>query len=217
MVPVTSPIFGAITMLHSVFRRKLTPAWSRRRLVVLHSQPRLDRRGSGRVRSADINEDEQMRRCSSRMWTLIAVWVSFVWFVPGTQAQPAGPETVVDAFVRAWNSHDAKAFGDVFSEDAHWVTASGVRVKGRGEIRSFLGKEHLTWARTTTMKAADVEVKSIGPDLAVVLFRWDIGGAADADGKAVGTFRGSTLFVAASQANRWTVVTGQVATAPSAR
>jgi ABC-type amino acid transport substrate-binding protein len=71
--------------------------------------------------------------------------------------------------------------------------------------------------RTTTMKAADVEVKSIGPDLAVVLFRWDIGGAADAAGKAVGTFRGSTLFVAASQANRWTVLTGQVATAPSAR
>ena len=155
-----------------------------------------------------------MRRCSSRMWTLIAVWVSFAWLVPGTEAQPAGPETVVDAFVRAWNSHDAKTFGDVFSEDA---PASGVRVKGRGEIQSFLRKEHLTWARTTAMKAADVEVKSIGPDLVVVLFRWDIVGAPDADGKAVGPFRGSTLFVAASQANRWTVVAGQVATAPSAR
>ena len=158
-----------------------------------------------------------MRRCNSRRSRLIALCLLFAWSAVATQAQPAGPETLVDAFVRAWNSHDAKAFGDMFSDNAHWVTASGVRVKGRAEIQAFLGNEHITWARTTAMKAADVEVKSIGADLAVVFFRWDIAAVADGDGKAVSSFRGSTLFVAAYQANRWRVVAGQVASAPSAK
>lgn len=158
-----------------------------------------------------------MRRCNRRRWTLIALCVSLAWSAAPIQAQPAGPETLVDVFVRAWNNHDAKAFGEMFSETAHWVTASGVRVKGRPEIQAFLGNEHITWARTTTMKAADVEVRFIGADVAVVFFRWDIVDVANRDGKGVSSFRGSTLFVAANEANRWSVAAGQVASAPSAK
>jgi hypothetical protein len=48
-------------------------------------------------------------------------------------AQTRGPDEVVDMFARAWNAHNMKAFGDVLSDDADWVTVAGARLKGRPE------------------------------------------------------------------------------------
>jgi len=148
-------------------------------------------------------------------WSVIALGVSFASFTAGFEAQPLGPEALAENFVQAWNTHDAKAFGDLFSEDADWIPVSGVRVKGRGEIQSVLGKEHVTWARTTAIKVADIEVRLIGHDLALVLFRWEIVSKADAEGKTASPLRGNTMMVAGKRANRWIVIAGQAARAPS--
>jgi uncharacterized protein (TIGR02246 family) len=129
------------------------------------------------------------------------------------RAQPSGPQTLAHGFVRAWNAHHANAFGALFSEDADWVPASGVRVKGRAEIQSLLGREHLTWARTTTMSANEIEVRLVGQEAAVVLFTWEIVGSGDT---TASRFRGNTMMVAAKRSDRWLAVAGQVArlTAP---
>jgi uncharacterized protein (TIGR02246 family) len=143
--------------------------------------------------------------------------IALLWLAVGLQAQPAQPESLVEAFVSAWNKHDAKAFGEMFSEEADWVTASGTRVKGRADGESCLGKEHLTWARTTTMAASDIEARAIGQDLAVVLFRWKIVGAGQAGTTASPTYEGSTLFVGTKQGSRWTIVAGQASNAAMVR
>lgn len=156
-------------------------------------------------------------KSSRRISGLTVGVLALLWFAVGLKAQPARVESLVEAFVSAWNNHDAKAFGEMFSDDVHWVTASGARVKGRADVESFLGKEHLTWARTTTMAASDIEAKPLGQDLAVVLFRWKIVGAGRPGATAAPAYEGNTLFVGTKQGNRWTIVAGQVSNAATVK
>jgi hypothetical protein len=76
-----------------------------------------------------------------------------------------------------------------------------------------LGKEHLTWARATTMTASDIESRLIGRDLAVVLFRWKIVGTGQAGAQAFPRYEGNTLFVGTKRGGRWMILAGQVSNA----
>jgi uncharacterized protein (TIGR02246 family) len=127
------------------------------------------------------------------------------------RAQSPEPHMLVQSFATAWNSHDADAMGKLFSAQADWVTAPGTRVKGRTAIRDFLAQEHKTWARTTTMTPSNAVVRFVSPDVAVILFEWEISAALDSSGKAAAPSRGNNLFVANRQAGYWTVTAGQVA------
>jgi uncharacterized protein (TIGR02246 family) len=134
-----------------------------------------------------------------------------LWLPSIGSTQSSEPESLVRAFATAWNAHDPSAFEQLFAPDADWVTAPGSRVKGRSAIRDFLAREHETWARTTTMTPSNILVRFPSPHVAVVLFEWEIAGALDAAGKVADPGRGNNLFVATRQADRWTIVSGQVA------
>ena len=132
-------------------------------------------------------------------------------FVSTAGAQTPSPDEVVDVFARAWNAHNMKAFGDVLSDDADWVTVAGARLKGRTEIQAFLDKEHNGWARTTSMSTKGVAIRVLGADAAAVHFNWEITGAISRDGQPAAPSRGVNLFVVAKQGTGWRVVAGQVA------
>jgi uncharacterized protein (TIGR02246 family) len=106
-----------------------------------------------------------------------------------------------------------KAFGDVLSDDADWVTVAGTRIKGRTEIQAFLDKEQNGWARTTAISTNGAAVRILGPDAVAVHFNWEITGATGRDGQPAAPSRGVSLFVVARQASDWRVVAGQVAIA----
>ena len=95
-------------------------------------------------------------------------------FVSTAPAQTRGPDEVVDVFARAWNAHNMKAFGQVLSEDADWVTVAGARLKGRTEIQAFLDEEHNGWAKTTSMRTTGASTRGLGADVAAVHFNWEI-------------------------------------------
>ena len=153
----------------------------------------------------------------SRISGVTLVGVSLLWVAVGLQAQLPQPESLVEGFLRAWNNHDGKAFGELFSEEADWVTASGRRLKGRAEVESFLGQEHSSWARTTTMTASDIEAKPMGPELVVVFYRWKIVGTGQPGAQASPTYEGNTLFVGTKQGSQWMIVAGQVSNAASVK
>jgi uncharacterized protein (TIGR02246 family) len=129
------------------------------------------------------------------------------------EAQVRGPDEVVALFARSWNAHSMKAFCDVLSEDADWVTVAGTRLKGRSEVQAFLDKEHSGWARTTSMRTTDVAIRLLG-DAAVISFNWEITRAVSGDGQPLAPSRGINLFVAAKQVDGWRVVAGQVGVEP---
>jgi uncharacterized protein (TIGR02246 family) len=134
-----------------------------------------------------------------------------------TAAQKDASDAVglVSGFVNAWNNHDVKAFGRLFADDADWVMAAGVRMRGRAAIEAALEREHTTWARTTIIAASEPLVRRWSADSAVVLFNWEIREAA-VDHTEAPPSRGNTMIVARKDSDEWRIVSGQVARSPAA-
>lgn len=141
--------------------------------------------------------------------------IVIAWMTALSAAQPtAGAAALVDAFVHAWNTHDGSAFGLLYADDADWVMVSGERLKGRTAMEQALAKEHRSWAGTTTLRAADVSVRELDPQRAVVMFRWEIVSDAQPDGRP---YRGNTVLIVEKAREVWVIVAGQASAVPPAK
>lgn len=140
---------------------------------------------------------------------LAASVVFFVWLTAASSAQTVGPEVLVDGFVRAWNAHDMKAFGGLFTEGADWVSVAGIRVKGRAKIQAEHEEAHATWAKTTTLTSTGTEVRLVCPEVAVLHFNWELNSQPDPEGKPRAPRRGIITIVATKQADGWRISAGQ--------
>lgn len=112
-------------------------------------------------------------------------------------------------FVDAWNAHDSVAFAKLMAEDADWVTASGLRLRGRENIRAYLSEEHATWAKRTSMQAMHVHVRPLNEKTSIVSFEWTITTPGE-EGGPPSVARGNNLFVTVDEKG-WLIVSGQVA------
>ena len=156
-----------------------------------------------------------MRRSVTSGLRVLAVLAVLVPLTRVSGTEPAGPEGLVDEFVRAWNTHDMKTFSALLSEDGDWVTVGGKRLRGRDAIKAFLDAEHQAWAKSTSMSSSNVSVRRLDANAAVVLFNWEVTGATDREGKPASPFRGTNILVAMQASGRWTVVAGQATNARS--
>jgi uncharacterized protein (TIGR02246 family) len=145
-----------------------------------------------------------MKRCIVLMLTLACLSLSDV------AARPSGddgPDTLVDRFVHAWNSHDVKAFGPLFTDDAVWVAVAEARTEGRSMIVKEFGDIHATWAKDTTVVASSIEVHSLRNDVAIVLFH---AGYLNQAGQRVAGVDRAMIIVALRQKDGWRIAAGQV-------
>jgi uncharacterized protein (TIGR02246 family) len=145
---------------------------------------------------------------------LVAFVIVFGWTAGAAAGQTSAAGALADAFVDAWNTHDVRALGRLYADDADWVTVGGERHKGRVAVEGVLAKEHASWARTTTIRATDVAVRAIDSENAIVIFKWEI---TRPEESAVKPLRGSTLLVAARRDGSWIITAGQAAAVPAPR
>ena len=124
-------------------------------------------------------------------------------------ARASRPEAVVDGFIRAWNAHDMKALGELFAEDADFITAEGKWWKGRAWIQSQLERAHASKLKTTMMVETNTTARMVRPDVAVLHFEWEVSGEMGAEGKPLITRHGILQIVAVKQAGGWRIVSAQ--------
>ena len=77
-------------------------------------------------------------------------------------------EDLIQLLVSAWNRHDPQAFGQLFTPDADYVTASGEWRNGRGAIQELLSSAGTTPAVEVV---GDVVVRRYG-EVGSAIFRW---------------------------------------------
>jgi uncharacterized protein (TIGR02246 family) len=77
----------------------------------------------------------------------------------------------------AWNRHDAKAYSDLFTQDADLINVVGWWWKGRPQIEQKLTDAYTFVFRESTLNINEVEVKFLTPEIAVAHVRWSMGGA----------------------------------------
>ena len=82
---------------------------------------------------------------------------------------------VVEELVGAWNRQDGTSFGRLFAEDAHYVTGSGVRLAGRGQIQDLVFGGPPGAVAPGQVSATTESVKMVGTDVAVILCAWHMG------------------------------------------
>jgi uncharacterized protein (TIGR02246 family) len=120
-------------------------------------------------------------------------------------AQSATPVVLVDDFLKAWNSHDAKAFDRLFTQDAIWVPVAESRVVGHADVIKEFEHVHTTWAKKTTIIARDIKVQSVRPDVAVILFHAKF----VQDAKEAPLLDRAIIMVVVKQGDGWRLAAGE--------
>jgi uncharacterized protein (TIGR02246 family) len=136
---------------------------------------------------------------------LTALFLSVCFAISGS-AQSASPEAVVDDFVKAWNSHDAKAFDRLFIDEAIWVPVAEARTEGRTDIVKDFAEIHAMWAKTTTVSRSAMKVQQLRPDVAVILFHAKF----VENGREEAGIDRAMVIVAVKQPGGWKIATGQI-------
>jgi len=124
-------------------------------------------------------------------------------------AQADRPEGLVEGFIRAWNAHDMKALGGLFAEDADFITVEGNWWKGRAWIQAQHERAHAAKLKATMLVETNTTVRLARPDVAVLLFKWELSGEPDPEGKPTAPRHGIMQIVAVKQAGGWRIVSAQ--------
>jgi uncharacterized protein (TIGR02246 family) len=108
-----------------------------------------------------------------------------------------------DAFVAAWNQHDAKAMAAVWAPDGDLINPFGRWAKGRAEIEKLFSDEHATFMKGTTYSIGNYKVRFASPAVAVVDWDGEIAGMRAPDGSAMPAFKHHVVDVYAKKGNKW--------------
>ena len=113
---------------------------------------------------------------------------------------------LVEAFVDAWNVHDASAFARVFADDADFTNVFGMHARGRETIAQFHRPIFETIFKDSRLAAAETTVRFIRPDVAAVDVRWEMTGARDPMGNEWPLRRGLINLTIVREADTWSIV-----------
>ena len=80
-----------------------------------------------------------------------------------------GIRDAVMAFQEAWNHHDMKAMGEVFTEDADLINVVGTRWQGKADIVKALSVFHREMFKNEQIYLAQITIRSITPNVAVAV------------------------------------------------
>jgi uncharacterized protein (TIGR02246 family) len=112
----------------------------------------------------------------------------------------------MNAFVDAWNQHDAKAFAAVFAEDADFTNWRGQGTSGRSKIEEFHAPLFATIFKNSHQTMTDIKIRFVRPDVAAVDVHWELTGQTDAQGNARPPRQGILNFVMAKKDGKWQIV-----------
>ena len=76
---------------------------------------------------------------------------------------------LVMAFPAAWNHHDMKALGDLFTEDADLINVVGMHWRGKTNILKALTAFHRAMFAQEQIHFGDILIRFITPDVAVAV------------------------------------------------
>lgn len=122
------------------------------------------------------------------------------------QATATDPQSVILAFTKAWNAHDAKAMAALWADDGDLLDPWGKWAKGRNAVaRAFTEDQSGRFKESTINQRID-GVRFLGP-LAIVDTSARLTGGKDADGKPMEALDHHVMWVMQKQgSNDWKIV-----------
>jgi uncharacterized protein (TIGR02246 family) len=129
--------------------------------------------------------------------------------MPMDPQDEAAVKAVVDRFVQAWNEHDMRAFAGLFTDDAAFVNAIGLRWRGRAQIEEAQTRNHATIFKESRLDNVQMEQRLLKPDIAVVHATWDLVGQRRRDGQTVPPRTGVITMILTKNGTAWPIAVFQ--------
>lgn len=114
-------------------------------------------------------------------------------------------QQIVDAFVAAWNSHDAGAFSAIFAQDADFTNVFGMKATGRSSIEQFHRPIFETMFKDSQLKANKTQMRTIRPDVIALDIHWSMTGARDPQGNEWPERHGLISMVIVREQDVWSI------------
>lgn len=149
----------------------------------------------------------------------LIVWVLAMGFsVPAVAQEDAAAIRQLQVLqAAAWNQHDARAYASLFAEDGDAVNVAGSWWRGRPEIERKMREGFESVFAQSKLTITDVDVRFLGPTMAVAHVRWTMVGA-KAPPNMPEPREGIELQILTKQASGWLITsfqsTNSVATTP---
>ena len=107
-------------------------------------------------------------------------------------------------WAEAWNRGDAKAIGDMYTDEADYIETTGQAFKGREAIVTAVAEMMSTMCEGTEISIEMTSTRFIKPDLVVGDSNWEITGLPEAEGEAPPS-KGTATVVAVKQDGQWLI------------
>jgi len=136
-----------------------------------------------------------IRSLFGRLVAALVLAIAGAWGPLSAQSASEGSEkavvAVVTGFIIAWNAHDAKALGQMFTEDCDFVGVGGRLWHSPAEI-SRVHAEQFAGRYDQSVFAVDgaPSVVFIKPDVALAHWRWTISGVRNTDESLLAPYSG---------------------------
>ena len=116
---------------------------------------------------------------------------------------------VTDAWMAAWNRHDAKIMAAAWSPEGDLINPFGRWASGRAEIEKLFTEEHATFMKGTTYSVTNYKAQFPTPAIGVADFDGEVTGMRAADGKAMPAFKHHVFVVYAKKGNHWWITSAR--------
>ena len=115
---------------------------------------------------------------------------------------------LVAAYEEAWNGHDADVLSALLSEDIEWVNIVGMYWRGRVAVTHAHAAFHAHMFRETPMRAEDVALRALAPDVATAVITVAMGDFTSPDGRLYSGTHDRLSLVLARRDGHWVIVHG---------
>lgn len=112
---------------------------------------------------------------------------------------------VLTDFAAAWNKHDAKAFSNVFTDDADLTNVRGQSYHGKSEIETHHEPIFATRFKNSFLKIGETKIRFIKPDVVALDAFWEMSGVKNADGNEISE-KGLMSFVLTKNNDKWLIL-----------
>jgi uncharacterized protein (TIGR02246 family) len=115
-------------------------------------------------------------------------------------------QALLDGMSKAWNTHDAKTFSMVFSDEADFTDVLGASVFGRKAIQTFYEKSFRAGLKNSSLITTGKKIRYITNDILAVDAWWEMKGAQAADGKDMPPSKGLASMLMTRDGNQWLIL-----------
>ena len=113
---------------------------------------------------------------------------------------------VLERFTEAWNTHDAKAYADLFAENADFTNVFGQSFHGRETIEAQHAKIFASMFKDSRITSMNSTVRLIDQLFASVDVIWTMSGAVDMKGNSWADRKGLMSLVMKFENEVWSIL-----------